>query len=429
MIGLASTPAFAVPSFAIQTGQPCQSCHVGGFGPQLTLFGREFKIRGYTQRIGGFSNPLAAMVVVSGVHTKDDQAEPPAPALSLNNNIAIDQFSVFVAGGIGQHFGGFVQTTYDGVAKAWAWDNVDLRGVTSTMIGSTEVLFGTSVNNSPTVQDLWNTLTAWGFPYTDSGLAPGPAAAPLIAGGLAQTTVGVTGYAWINQSIYLEGGGYGSPKAGTLTWLGADPYAPGSISGIAPYARVAYQKVFGSQNIQIGAYGLWANMVPGRDTSTGLTDRYVDLGLDGSWQYTTGAGDMFTLNARYVHETQTLGASDMLGIASNYNNHLTDIRADASYYWRNHIGGTVQLFSTSGSADALLYGGSFTGSPNSAGATFQIDGTPFGASDSPSPYLNLRVGFQYTAYTKFDGAKTNYDGNGANASGNNTARVFAWFAF
>jgi hypothetical protein len=29
-------PALAVPSFAIQTGQPCAACHIGAFGPQLT---------------------------------------------------------------------------------------------------------------------------------------------------------------------------------------------------------------------------------------------------------------------------------------------------------------------------------------------------------------------------------------------------------
>jgi hypothetical protein len=183
------------------------------------------------------------------------------------------------------------------------------------------------------------------------------------------------------------------------------------------------------QNIQIGAFGLWANIVPQRDTSTGTTDRYVDLGIDGSWQYAANNGDTFTINARYLHEQQTLAASDLLGLAANGSNTLTDIRADASYYWRNTIGGTVQLFSTTGTSDALLYSGSATGSPNSAGALFQIDGTPFGKPDSPSPRLNVRIGFQYTVYTKFDGAKYNYDGNGANASGNNTARRFAWFAF
>ena len=46
---LYASPSQAVPNFAMQTGQPCVMCHVGGFGPQLTPFGRAFKIGGYTQ--------------------------------------------------------------------------------------------------------------------------------------------------------------------------------------------------------------------------------------------------------------------------------------------------------------------------------------------------------------------------------------------
>ena len=45
------------------------------------------------------------------------------------------------------------------------------------------------------------------------------------------------------------------------------------------------------------------------------------------------------------------------------------------------------------------------------------------------PRFNLRVGVQYTAYAKFDGARRNYDGAGANASDNDTLRIFTWLAY
>src|SRR5215472_9313114 len=45
-------PARAVPSFARQTGQPCGACHTDF--PQLTPFGRSFKLRGYTAGGGPF---------------------------------------------------------------------------------------------------------------------------------------------------------------------------------------------------------------------------------------------------------------------------------------------------------------------------------------------------------------------------------------
>jgi hypothetical protein len=42
--------------------------------------------------------------------------------------------------------------------------------------------------------------------------------------------------------------------------------------------------------------------------------------------------------------------------------------------------------------------------------------------------FNLRAGLQYTLYTKFDGAASNYDGFGRSASDNNTLRLFVWTA-
>jgi hypothetical protein len=433
-------PASAVPSFAEQTGQPCQSCHVGGFGPQLTPLGREFKLGGYTMRSKSFNMPLSAMAVASFTHTKKDQSAPPADGYKVNDNIALDQASVFLAGGVGSHFGGFVQTTYDGIAKAWSWDNLDLRAVGKGEIGGTNLVYGVSLNNSPSVQDVWNTLPAWGYPYTSSGLAPGPAAAPLIDGALAQEVLGLTGYAWIGSKFYLEGGAYSSPSAGTLHWLGADPLSPGKIAGLAPYGRVAFQHALAGGTAELGAFALKAAIQPGRDRSTGHTDHYSDLGLDASWIRTMASGDVFTFNGRYTHERYSLAATCVLGMRDGSiamtalqdcaGGHLSEARADASYYWRNKIGGTVGAFVIQGSANPSLYTGNRTAKPNSSGFMLQLDGTPFGGSDAPlGPRFNIRMGVQYTAYTKFDGARRNFDGAGTSASDNNTLRVFTWLAF
>src|SRR6476659_9206818 len=94
-------PAKAVPAFAQQTGRNCAACHVGGFGPQLTQFGREFKLGGYTLRMHG-SVPLSAMAITSWTHTSKDQ-DPPPQHLGRNDNLVLDQASLFVAGGIGEH--------------------------------------------------------------------------------------------------------------------------------------------------------------------------------------------------------------------------------------------------------------------------------------------------------------------------------------
>ena len=344
----------------------------------------------------------------------------------------MDQISLFLAGGVGSHFGGFVQATYDGVARAFHWDNLGtcelsppLRSRESNMVlGSGEL-----ADNAPTVQDPFNTLPAWGFPYTASALAPAPGAAPLI-GSLAQGTLGLTAYAWINSEFYLEAGGYRSPGDNFLVRAGVDPTDPGSIKGIAPYARVAYQKNFGDQNLEVGAFFMDADLYPGRDMSTGFTDHYADIGLDASYQYFAKNKDVYTINARYTDEQQRLDASQALGLASKARDSLRDIRLDASYYWRNQVGATVGLFDTTGSSDPLLYAGNRTLKPDSSGLSLQLDGTPFGDGKSPlGPRFNMRVGVQYTAYLKFDGTGSNFDGAGHAASDNNTFRVFTWVAY
>ena len=54
-------------SFAQQTGQPCTACHIGAFGPQLTAFGRAFKIGGYTQTGGDAATPIPFSSCCSGL--------------------------------------------------------------------------------------------------------------------------------------------------------------------------------------------------------------------------------------------------------------------------------------------------------------------------------------------------------------------------
>jgi len=46
-----------------------------------------------------------------------------------------------------------------------------------------------------------------------------------------------------------------------------------------------------------------------------------------------------------------------------------------------------------------------------------------------APWANLRLGLRYTAYTRFNGASSNYDGFGRDASDDNTWLLFARLAF
>lgn len=420
LIFASSGVARAVPAFGDQTSQPCSSCHVGGFGPQLTPFGRQFKLEAYTANAGAFTLPVSGMAVASFAHSQKDQPAPPAPHFDTNDNLGFDQGSLFLAGGIGDHFGGFLQVTYDGIGRAWAWDNMDLRATTRETITGSDVLLGLSLNNSPTTQDVWNTLPAWGYPYTVTHLAPRPAAGTVISGALAQSTLGVSAYALWDSQIYAEAGLYWTPDRGFLKSLGVDPNAGGVVSGAAPYIRIAYQKDEGEQNFHVGAFAFFPRLYPGGDSSVG-SDEYVDVGLDASYQYVEPKGDLYSLNVRYTHESQDLSASQALS-GTNRHNTLNELRLDGTYYWRNQVGFTAAPFATWGSSDAALYG-TATGSPNSNGVLLQADYTPWGDGDSPlGSRLNLRVGVQYSLYGKFDG-------DSHNASDNNTVRLFLWTAF
>ena len=423
-----TTSAYAVPSYAAQTGQPCSSCHVGGFGPQLTPFGREFKLGAYSMRAGKATVPLSVMAIASYLRTHEPQSGLPGNFHS-NDNVALDEVGLFLAGG-GKHVGGFIQGTYDGVEKGWAWDNVDLRTAWPTTIAGANAVIGASLNNSPTTQDVWNSLAAWGYPYTDSGLAPGPSTALFINDAWGQNVLGMTAYTWINSQFYLEGGGYRSLGANAINKLGGDAADTSKINGVAPYFRVAYQKNFGQQNFEIGAFGLFSHVFPGRDQSVGATDRVSDIGADMSWQYFAANKDVFSANARYTHERQSLDASTILALASNSRNTLDEFRFEGSYYWRNKVGATIGYFNLSGNADPMLYAFSRTFSPDSSGVTFQIDGTLFGDHAGPlGQRFNIRVGVQYAKYFKVDGSKNDFDGAGTNASADNTLRIFMWGAY
>src|SRR5512137_2451603 len=53
----------AIPAFNRQTGQNCVACHAGGQFPELTPYGRMFKLTGYT--IGQSAMSLSVMAVAS----------------------------------------------------------------------------------------------------------------------------------------------------------------------------------------------------------------------------------------------------------------------------------------------------------------------------------------------------------------------------
>jgi hypothetical protein len=427
---LASPHAFALPSFAQQTGQPCSVCHVGGFGPQLTPFGRAFKIGGYTLAAPDANSlPLAAMFVTSYTHTSKDQPDNAGPHDGRNDNFSLQEASLFLAGRLSDHAGVFAQATYSDIDRLATLDNVDVRYARPTTFAGKPAVFGVSVNNNPGAQDAWNTMPAWRFPFMASELVPETAAAPLIEGGLEHQVAGVSGYALLDNAWYAEVGGYRSLSHGVLDALNVED--GGSIAGIAPYWRVAWSHDTKGRSLSLGAFGLDARLHP--DRMPGPTDNFRDIGVDAALLFDNGP-HVFTFNGTYVHERQHRSASFAAGDAANRIDTLDSTALNASYYYDAHYGVTIGRFDLRGSADDGLFapdpaGGSRAGKPDTSGTVVQADWTPFGAADSwHAPWVNLRFGLQYTFYDKFNGASRNYDGFGRNARDNDTLFLFVWAA-
>lgn len=424
---LGAPSAQALPSYARQTGQECAACH-NGF-PELTPYGRLFKLNAFTFR-GGESNlpPIAVMLVPSFTHTDSGQPGGAAPHFGPNDNFSFSG-SLFYGGAITSSIGAFAQVTYDHAARNFNWDNLDVRYAHATTLLDRENVFGATVNNNPTVTDLWNSTPAWGFPFVSSALAPTPAAATLIEGGLAQQVLGPTVYNFWNRLIYTEVGFYRTLSPTTLTTLGIAPGGTSAIKNVAPYWRVAVAPSWGRNSFEVGTFGIAATLIPGRVRDSG-TDHLTDVGFDAQYQW-LGARDSFSLQGYWITENQNLSASSALGLSTNTHNHLRSLRAKATYYYDQTYGVTAGYFNLNGTPDVLLNSASVTtASPNSNGWIGELDYIPF-SHGGPSfwPWLNMKLGVQYIYYTKFDGASSNFDGTGRNAHNNNTLFLFAWLAF
>jgi hypothetical protein len=204
-------------------------CHVGAFGPQLKPFGRQFKLYGYVNSNGtDHFPPLALEYQTSFTHTDKDQDSSPAPnsvfgKAGPNNNFESDQVALFWGGRVTPTVGAFIQTTYDGVNNVFHWDDTDIRHSHSGNIFDVPYVAGITVNNHPTIQDLWNSTPAWGFPYDKSNVAPTPAASTLIDNALAQRVIGVGAYSMFNNLVFAEADVYAPIDKNGLNALGVVP--------------------------------------------------------------------------------------------------------------------------------------------------------------------------------------------------------------
>jgi len=470
--------AFALPVFARQTGQNCVACHAGGQFPELTPYGRMFKLTGYT--IGERTLPLAAMGVMSYAKVRDtSKSDDPTVDFQKNGAPMFASGSLFVAGKVTNNIGLFTQITYDNYAGQSVGpdgtslgeflghsgaDNMDFRYADRFIDGNRDLIFGVSANNNPSVSDPWNTAAAW-MQYVP---VPSPTSHQFVDGnapypgfGAGGNLAGVSGYMFWNKTIYAELGTYRTANQG-LSFMSAGINDAGTTKlrgGNNPYWRFAVSHEWGPHNIMLGTSGMVGHVFDGGSdiSDSNNLGKFRNTGLDAQYQYLLDPHSI-TVQAAYMQQKQDY-STNTLGGASPYfladgvtpvaayssSDNLNIFRAKLSYVFQAKYGGSLSFFNSSGTTNTLnqtsgydtngqitstdplgtgitstRVNGNLSGNPATRGWTYEAFWTPV---------QYARLGVQYTAYSKYNGASDNYDGLGRNAGDNNTIMFYIWGAY
>jgi len=406
-----SNPASAVPSFARQTGQNCVACHAGGQFPELTPYGRLFKLTGYT--IGQRALPLAAMAVLTSNKVK---VNDPTQGKTQDGSPIFNTASLFIAGKITDKVGGFVQITYNNYdsqdAETGNWsghtgsDNLDLRYADRLINANSDLIYGLTLHNNPGVQDVWNSTPAWGYGVVPGSTGAGNGATPILDGGgpgLGQQVAGIGAYAYWNKTVYAELTGYRTGD-GVFSFMTQGNGGQVNIQGTNPYARLALTHEWGPHNVMVGLSYLDVRPYSDTTSHSGPTDHYRDNGIDFQYQYLL---DPYTVTATLtrIHENIDYG----LGAPSATVNSL---RAKTSFIYQAKYGATLSYFNLTNTLGA-----------ESKGWTPEVFWTPV---------QNVRLGMQYTMFNKNEGVIDPRDPTGTlalKASDSNTLFFYVWGAY
>ena len=101
-----------------------------------------------------------------------------------------------------------------------------------------------------------------------------------------------------------------------------------SIGGAAPYWRAAFEYDFGEHSVEVGTFGMFANVLPGRIGGFGF-DQILDVGFDAQYQY-IGDPHIVTAKITHINEKQQLNSSFAQGLATNPYNTLKSFKTSSA---------------------------------------------------------------------------------------------------
>ena len=454
-----SKSASALPLFARQTGQSCLACHAGGQFPELTPYGRLFKLTGYTQGVRT-DIPLAVMAVVSYAKVSSyNGSDSSGVDFPRDGTANITTGSVFCCGKITDNIGVFAQYTHDFWASqdaSGSWqehshiDQVDIRYADRFIDESHDFIYGLSLNNNPGVTDVWNTHNSAFAPvssyvpagnaiFSSSALPHDVPATPILEG--LQYSAGLSGYIYLNNALYAEVGTYKASTSGLSFLHDAGVGGPGALStrlsgSFNPYLRLAANHDWNANSLMLGIHALHASVFDDATLiSSNSYSTFNDIGMDGQYQYLLDPHAL-TLLFSFTHENQNYSGYQQTANSFNPSDTLNYLRAKITYVFRARYGASLAYTQAQGSRDEGIYGASPAANTQ---ANLSFNHSPDSKLWVPEvfvmPVQNIRVGLQYFKWSQFLGGQTYtyYSGLGTqssrNASDNNLAFLYVWLAY
>ena len=240
---------------------------------------------------------------------------------------AINNVDIFLAGKIVDHVGGLAQVNYDGTRAPHLLEHARLALRSGLHARAESVRCSAlSLNNSPTVQDPWNSTPIWQFPFPPARFSNGTQH----AAGRRCLRPEVLGRDRLHahRRDAVPGGGRlprARRRAPQTTW--ASPIrrtrAQAGRHG-ALLACGAAEDEWAALRLRRGLWG-FAPRARLPSPAAASTDNYTDIGYDATYQFANGGPHTFNANASYIHENQRLFATALSAAACRRYNHLNTL--------------------------------------------------------------------------------------------------------
>ena len=359
LLAVSAGPAEALPSYARQTGQPCAACHTAF--PELTPFGRRFKIGGYTLQGGDWQGPPIAAMYMARLHPHEFavRGRPARPRACTPTTISSPSRSraSSPAASSATSARSSRSPAIRSAARSGSTRPTSATPTRSSCSARTRSGASTPTTRRPSKTPGTRRRPGAGHRSPRPSRRPSGRRRPTSrtdtarsSAAPAPTSSGTTCCTPLHRLQRASG-------ARRCRRLNVGNSTTDAVTNVAPYWRVALEPHWGDHYLMVGTFGMYGQVVPGRQYGFG-TDNYLDVGFDSQYQYD---GDQYSVTVKLtdIMEWQKLNATYALSNSSNLSNTLNSFKANASFVWDHTYSIGLGYFNVTGSSDCNLYGSGY----------------------------------------------------------------------